>query len=64
LGTFLVDSGTRVFAPQAMPDGYIEATAVRLVLRPRVFLNNVWDLTTLKAEMVKQSPRYPRSGYL
>jgi pimeloyl-ACP methyl ester carboxylesterase len=60
LGTFLVDSGTRyVFAPQSMPDGYIEATAVRLVLRPRVFLNNAWDLTTLKAEMVKQSPRYP-----
>lgn len=59
LGTFLVDSGTRyVFAPQAMPDGYVEATAVRLVLRPRVFLNNVWDLTTLKAEMEKQSPRY------
>ena len=60
LGTFLVDSGTRyVFAPQSMPDGYIEATAVRMVLRPRVFLNNAWDLTTLKAEMVKQSPRYP-----
>lgn len=60
LGTFLVDSGTRdVFAPQVMPDGYVEATAVRLVLRPRVFLNNAWDLTTLKAEMVKQSPRYP-----
>ncbi len=59
LGTFLIDSGTRyVFAPQAMPDGYVEATAVRLVLRPRVFLNNVWDLTTLKAEMAKQSPRY------
>lgn len=59
LGTFLVDSGTRyVFAPQAMPNDYIETTAVRLVLRPKVFLNNVRDLTTLKAEMVKQSPRY------
>lgn len=60
LGTFMVDSGTRyVFAPQAMPDGYVAATAVRMVLRPQVFLNNAWDLTTLKAEMVKQSPRYP-----
>jgi pimeloyl-ACP methyl ester carboxylesterase len=60
LGTFLVDGGTRyVFAPQTMPDGYIEATAVRMVLRPQVFLNNAWDLTTLKAEMVKQSPSYP-----
>lgn len=60
LGTFLVDSGTRyVFAPQAMPDGYVVTAAVRMVLRPRVFLNNARDLTTLKAEMVKQSPSYP-----
>jgi len=60
LGLLLVDSGTRyVFAPQAMPDGYIDATAVRMVLRPNVFLNNARDLITLKAEMVKQSPRYP-----
>ncbi len=60
LGSFLVDSGTRyVFAPQTMPDGYVDATAMRMVLRPRVFLDNAWDLTTLKAEMVKQSPNYP-----
>jgi pimeloyl-ACP methyl ester carboxylesterase len=60
LGTFLVDSGTRyVFAPQTMPDGYVDAAAVRMVLRPRVFFNNAWDLTTLKAEIVKQSPNYP-----
>jgi len=59
LGTLLVDSGTRyVFAPQAMPDGYVDATAVRMVLRPNVFLNNARDLTTLKAEMAQQSPRY------
>lgn len=60
LGTFLVESGTRyVFAPQAMPDGYVDAAAVRMLLRPRVFLNNARDLTTLKTEMVKQSPNYP-----
>lgn len=60
LGSFLVDSGTRyVFTPQTMPDGYVEAAAVRMVLRPRTFLANAWDLTTLKAEMVKQSPKYP-----
>ncbi|WP_024574277.1 MULTISPECIES: alpha/beta hydrolase [unclassified Afipia] len=60
LGLFLVDPGTRyVFAPQTMPDGYIDATAVRMVLRPQVFLDNAWDLTTLKAEMVRQSPKYP-----
>lgn len=60
LGTFMADGGTRdVFAPQTMPDGYVEATAVRMVLRPQVFLNNAWDLTTLKAAVVKQSPAYP-----
>lgn len=60
LGTFLVDGGTRhVFAPQTMPEGYIAATAVRMVLRPQVFLSNAWDLTTLKAETVRQSPNYP-----
>ncbi len=60
LGIFLVEGGTRyVFAPQAMPDGYVAATAVRMVLRPQVFLNNARDLTTLKAETVKQSPHYP-----
>lgn len=60
LGIFLVDGGTRyVFAPQTMPDGYIAATAVRMVLRPQVFLSNAWDLTTLKAETFKQSPSYP-----
>lgn len=60
LGLFLVDPGTRyVFAPQAMPDGYVDATAVRMVLRPQVFLDNARDLTTLKAEMAGQSPNYP-----
>lgn len=63
LGMFLVDGGTRyVFAPQTMPDGYIDATAVRMVLRPQVFLDNAWDLTTLKAEVAKQSPNYPSIG--
>jgi pimeloyl-ACP methyl ester carboxylesterase len=60
LGVFLVEGGTRyVLAPQTMPDGYIEATAVRMVLRPQVFLSNARDLMTLKAEVAKQSPRYP-----
>lgn len=61
LGLFLVESGTRyVFAPQPMPDGYVDATAVRMVLRPRVFLNNAWDLMTLKAEVAKRSPDYSK----
>ncbi|MES2750853.1 MAG: alpha/beta hydrolase, partial [Pseudomonadota bacterium] len=59
LGWFLVEPGTRyVFAPRPMPDGFVDLTAVPMVLRPRVFLNNAWDLTTLKPEMAKQSPNY------
>lgn len=61
LGWAFVEPGTRhVFAPESMPDGYVDATAVRMVLRPRVFLNNAWDLVTLKAEVAKQSPNYSR----
>lgn len=60
LGLFLLEPGTRhVFAPQPVPAGYAEATAVRLILRPNVFLNNAHDLATLKAEVRKQSPKYP-----
>lgn len=60
LGMFMVDGGLQyVFSPQKPPEGYVDATAVRMVLRPRVFLNNAQDLATLKAEMVKQSPNYP-----
>jgi pimeloyl-ACP methyl ester carboxylesterase len=59
LGYFLTDMGGRaVFAPQTMPDGYIERTATPLVLRPRNFLANAWDLVTLKPAVVAQAPRY------
>jgi pimeloyl-ACP methyl ester carboxylesterase len=59
LGYFLTDIGGRaVFAPQTMPDGYIEQTATPLVLRPRNFLANAWDLVTLKQAVTAQAPRY------
>jgi pimeloyl-ACP methyl ester carboxylesterase len=59
LGYFLTEMGGRaVFAPQTMPDGYIDKTATPLVLRPRNFLANAWDLVTLKPAVVAQAPRY------
>lgn len=59
LGLLLADSGVRsVFAPQPMPDGFVADTATRLLLRPREFLANAWDLVTLRAAMAEQSPRY------
>ncbi|MGH6709537.1 MAG: alpha/beta fold hydrolase [Bradyrhizobium sp.] len=59
LGTLLIGSGVNgVFAPQPVPDGYVDNTATSLLLRPREFLANARDLVTLKAEVAEQSPRY------
>src|SRR5882757_2735201 len=59
LGALLVGSGARgVFAPQPVPDGYVENTATALLLRPREFLANAHDLVTLKAAVAEQAPRY------
>jgi pimeloyl-ACP methyl ester carboxylesterase len=41
-----------------MPGGFVNDTATRLLLRPREFLANAWDLVTLRAAMAEQSPRY------
>ncbi|WP_159007816.1 alpha/beta hydrolase [Bradyrhizobium sp. S69] len=59
LGYFLTEPGARsVFAPQAMPDGFVENSATPLLLRPCEFLANAWDLVTLKAAVIEQAPRY------
>jgi pimeloyl-ACP methyl ester carboxylesterase len=59
LGLILAEPGARsVFAPQTMPDGFVKSSATPLLLRPREFLANAWDLVTLKAAVVEQAPRY------
>ena len=59
LGLLLAESGARsVFAPQAMPAGFVKDSATRLLLRPRQFIANAWDLVTLRAAMAGQAPRY------
>jgi pimeloyl-ACP methyl ester carboxylesterase len=59
IGYFLTDPGARsVFQPQVMPEGFVEKTATLLLLRPREFLANAWDLVTLKAAVVEQAPYY------
>lgn len=59
VGTFLMEPGVRaVFTPQTPPPDYVAATNARLVLRPRNFLANAWDLVMLKAAVAEQSPRY------
>jgi len=59
LGLILSEPGARsVFAPQAMPAGFVKNSATPLLLRPREFLANAWDLVTLKAAVTEQAPRY------
>jgi pimeloyl-ACP methyl ester carboxylesterase len=59
LGLLLMDLGARgVFLPQTMPEDYVKQTATPLLLRPREFLANAWDLVTLKAAVMEQAPRY------
>jgi pimeloyl-ACP methyl ester carboxylesterase len=41
-----------------MPENFLVDTATPLVLRPREFLANAWDLVTLKAAVSDQAPRY------
>jgi pimeloyl-ACP methyl ester carboxylesterase len=59
LGLILSEPGARsVFAPQTMPPGFVKDSATPLLLRPREFLANAWDLVTLKAAVAEQAPRY------
>jgi pimeloyl-ACP methyl ester carboxylesterase len=59
LGLMLAEPGARsVFAPQVMPSGFVGDSATPLLLRPREFLANAWDLVKLKAAVVEQAPRY------
>lgn len=59
LGYLVAESGARgVFAPQAMPDHFVQDTATPLLLRPREFIANARDLVTLKAAVAAQAPRY------
>lgn len=58
-GLTRLESGSAcVFAPNPMPDDYIDATAPALVLRPAAFLNNAIDVVNLKPYLVQASRRY------
>jgi pimeloyl-ACP methyl ester carboxylesterase len=60
-GWYFLEGGMQyVFYPQSPPAHFTYDTASPMILRPTAFLNNAWDLKTLKAAMVKQSPNYPK----
>jgi pimeloyl-ACP methyl ester carboxylesterase len=48
-----------VFAPNATPSNYIEATGLKLALCPRRFRANAEDVADLKPFVIAQSSRYP-----
>jgi pimeloyl-ACP methyl ester carboxylesterase len=59
LGYLLAERGARgVFLPQTMPDRFVETSATPLLLRPREFIANAYDLVTLKEAVRGQAPRY------
>ncbi|MBR0847591.1 alpha/beta hydrolase [Bradyrhizobium diazoefficiens] len=59
LGYLVAGSGARnVFLPQMMPDGFVKDSATPLLLRPREFIANAYDLVTLKAAVAAQVARY------
>jgi pimeloyl-ACP methyl ester carboxylesterase len=41
-----------------MPQDFISRSATPLLLRPREFLANAWELVSLKAAVTAQAPRY------
>lgn len=59
IGLLITDAAARaVFQPQTMPGNYVAETATPLLLRPREFLANAWDLVTLKPAVAQQVARY------
>jgi pimeloyl-ACP methyl ester carboxylesterase len=60
VGMALIRPGVRaVFAPNAVPDKFIETTRLPLVLRPLHFLANCQDTANLRAAVTALAPRYP-----
>lgn len=58
-GVLMLGPGARgAFLPQAMPDNYVRDTRLALLLRPREFLANAWDMATLKDAVTAQMSRY------
>ncbi|MEO1000512.1 MAG: alpha/beta hydrolase [Pseudomonadota bacterium] len=59
----LVDGALeRVFAPEAMPEGYGEHVGTGLALRPRTVRWNAEDIVALKPQLARLAPRYPTLG--
>lgn len=56
----LQDAIDGVFSPEAVPDNYVDDTALNLSLRPATYKHNALDLTALSAHLHVQSKLYSR----
>lgn len=57
-GLARLESGVAsVFSPQSAPADYVEATRVKLILRPATFRANAQDVARLRPHLVEQAPR-------
>lgn len=58
-GLMRMESGVAsVFHPNPVPEGYLDAAAIPLVLRPQNFCNNARDVANLLVYVQKMQPRY------
>jgi pimeloyl-ACP methyl ester carboxylesterase len=59
LGMVLIKGAARAaFAPQEMPEGYVEKIGAYLLLRPSEFLANAFDVALLSGNVAAQAQRY------
>lgn len=59
VGSLQMKSSTEcVFAPNKVPDGYLSAASIPLVLRPAAFRANATDVEGLYRYVLKAQPRY------
>ena len=56
----IVDTVASIFAPDPIPDGYLDAIGTRIGLRPAVFRANVRQVNTLRPHVVDLLTRYPQ----
>lgn len=58
-GMLMLKAGARgAFPPQVMPDNYVRDAGLPLLLRPREFLADAWDMAMLKEAVTAQMARY------
>ncbi|BBF94454.1 alpha/beta fold hydrolase [Blastochloris tepida] len=49
----------RMFAPEPLPAGYLDASALALAMTPERFHHTMQDFMRLRGELIAQAPRYP-----